>query len=924
MNSYNRGSVALAQGTRLGPYQIAALIGAGGMGEVYRAVDTNLSRDVAIKVLPESVAADADRLARFDREARTLAALNHPNIAVIYGVERAGGITGLVMELVEGFTLAERIAEGPIPIDETLLVAKQIAEALEAAHEQGIIHRDLKPANIKLRSDGRVKVLDFGLAKAIDGSGLRVSGGVSQSPTITTPAMTQAGVILGTAAYMSPEQARGRTVDRRADIWAFGCVLFEMLAERRVFQNDEVSDTLAFVLTKEPDWGALPTDTPPAILRLLRRCLVKDRSARLPDIGSARLEIDEARTELTSPRRESPVLPPRGRRWVPALVSGVAIIVAIAAIAGWMNSRRLPMDRQVARVLIDVAPADRLLSGMRQDASTGQGRPSRTVMAFAPDGRSIVFSAERDGQVKLYVRRLDQLEATPLQGTEEAMNPFFSPSGDEVGFYTRGALKKLPVAGGPVVTLCEVDQPFGASWGVNGQILFGPLRGGLQSVAASGGKPSPVTKLEEGEFSHRLPQLLPDGETVLFTATRSGFPTWEDTYVIAQSLKTGERKVLIEGGADARYVSTGHLLYLKAGTLMAVPFDLSRLEVTGASVGLVANVMQAARVQPVQIDSGAGQFAVSDSGSLAYVTGGVFTQDRWSLVWVDRAGKVEPLNLPSGAYLAPRLSPDGKRIAFATSTGDWDIWTYEISRGVATRLSMEGEQSIPVWTPDGARLIFTSGFTGTRGGALFARNADGSGTPERLATTVSGYANAWTSDGTLIFSSDGDLWRWSGVDKREPQPLVSSPAQEIAAELSSDGEWLAYNGGSLDAQSNRIYVQRYPALDLREAVAGGTGAKWREDGRELYFVQSASGEGPLKIRVMAVPITTRPTLTIGSPRELFEGPFRIDGPFRGYDVTPDGQRFLMVRAVEQPPTRVTHMVLVQNWIEELKARVPVK
>ena len=915
--------MALTPGTRFGPYEVSAQIGAGGMGEVYEATDTNLGRRVAIKVLPDAVAADVDRLARFDREARALAALNHPNIAVIFGLERTSSTTALVMELVEGPTLAERIAQGPIPIDEALPIARQIAEALEAAHEQGIVHRDLKPANVKLPADGRVKVLDFGLAKAVEPSGV-MSPGLSVSPTITTPAMTQAGLILGTAAYMSPEQARGKSVDRRSDIWAFGCVLYEMLTGRRAFQSDEVSDTLAFVLTKEADWSALPADAPPAILRLLRRCLTKDRSARLPDIGSARLEIEDARTELSSPPREMPRPTAGTRARVPTLAAGAVVIIAIAAVGLWMNARRPSGDRQVARVLIGVAPADRLLTGMREDASMGQGRPSRTAFAFAPDGRSIVFSAEQDGQVKLYLRRLDQLDATPLEGTEGALSPFFSPSGDELGFYARGAIRKLPLAGGPIVTLCEVTQIFGASWDVNDQIVFSLGRGGLQQVAASGGKQTTVTKIEGDEISHRLPQLLPDGETVMFTSTKATFPTWDDTRVIAQSLKTGQRKVLIENGADARYVTTGHLLYLRAGTLMAVPFDLQRLEVTGASVGVVANVMQAARIQPLQIDSGAGQFAVSGSGSLAYVTGGVFTQDRWSLVWVDRAGKVEPLNLPAGAYLAPRLSPDGKRIAYGTSTEDWDIWTYEISRGIANRLSMKEEQSVPVWTPDGGGLVFMSGFSATVGGAIFTRNADGSGNPERLAATVNGYPGSWTPDGKLIFIDKGDVWLWSPDDKGEPRALVTSPEDDSQPEVSPDGKWLAYAAGRQLVRGRQIYVQSYLAPGRREQVAGGGSPRWRNDGRELYYVQNASEDGPLKIQVMAVPVTTTPTLTIGTSKVLFEGPFRIDGPFRGYDVTPDGQRFLMVRAVEQPPARITHMVLVQNWVEELKARVPSK
>jgi serine/threonine-protein kinase len=906
---------------------VSAQIGAGGMGEVYAATDVNLSRPVAIKVLPDDVAGDPDRLARFDREARTLAALNHPNIAVIYGVERASGITALVLELVEGPTLADRLAEGPIPIDEALVIARQIVEALESAHEQGIVHRDLKPANVKLRPDGRVKVLDFGLAKAIEPN-TALSPGLSRSPTITTPAMTQAGVILGTAAYMSPEQARGKSVDKRADIWAFGCVLYEMLAGRRTFQNDEVSDTLAFVLTRDPDWSALPNDTPPSIHRLLRRCLVKDRGARLPDVGSARLDIDEARIEQSEPAAIAGAMRDRtsSRAYRMGLIAtGAVAVVGLSLLAGWISARAQRVDRPVTRTLVGVTPADRLLTGLREDVTMGQGRPSRTAMAFSPDGRSIVFSAEREGRVRLYLRKLDQLEGMPIEGTEGASSPFFSPNGDEIAFYANGGLRKLPLAGGPTVTLCEVGLLFGAAWGVNDQIVFASARGGLQQVAASGGKPTSITKLEGDEISHRLPQLLPDGDTLLFTSTNATFPLWDDTKVIARSVKSGQQKVLIEGGADARYVSSGHLLYLKRGTLMAVPFDLGRVEVTGAPVGVLADVMQAASIQPIQIDSGAGQFAVSNSGSLAYVNGGVYPQDRWSLVWVDRGGKVEPVDLPPGAYLAPRLSPDGKRIAYTTSTGDWDIWTYEIARGIANRLGMEGDQSVPLWTPDGERLVFTSGFTTTGGGALFVRNADGSGKPEKLVT-AGAYANAWTTDGSMIVSSKGDLWSWSPADKTQLRALLTSPAQESQAELSPDGHWLVYSTliPTATGRSGQVYIQPYPALDRRVPIAAnGNTATWRNDGREMYYEESVADDR-LAIRMMAVAISTTPTLTIGAPRMLFEGPFRRDGGFRGYDVTPDGERFLMVRAVEQPTARISQIVFVQNWLEELKARVPVK
>jgi Tol biopolymer transport system component len=925
--------VALTPGTRLGVYEVTAPIGEGGMGQVYRATDTTLGRQVAIKILPDAFASDPERLARFEREAKTLASLNHPHIATIYGFEKSAGLHALVMELVEGEDLSQRIARGAIPLDEALPIARQVAEALEAAHEQGIIHRDLKPANIKVRVDGTVKVLDFGLAKAMEPTGM-IPRGVSQAPTITTPAMTQAGVILGTAAYMSPEQARGKVVDRRADIWAFGCVLYEMLAGRRVFDGDEVSDTLALVLTTDPHWSALPADTPAAIRRLLRRCLVKDRSNRLPDIGSARLDIDEARTEASLPAVDTRAVEPIGARaktiaWAIGAVAVVAL-AALAALGVWMVMRAQPAGRSVTRVLIGVEPAERLLSGFQLDQSRGRGRPSRTTMVFSPDGRSLVFSAEREGHVQLYLRHLDQLDASPIAGTEGASNPFFSPDGQSLGFHADGALKKVPLAGGPVVALCKVDLVFGASWGRTNQIVFARQAGGLWQVSAAGGTPTAVTRVQadSGEQSHRLPQFLPDGQTVLFTVTKSGFPSWDDTQIVAQSLTTGNRKVLVEGGADARFVAPGYLVYLRRGTLMAVPFDPQRLEVmTGAAVGVVADVMQAASILPVQIDTGAGQFAVSESGSLVYVTGGVFPQARWSLVWVDRAGRSEALLGAPGAYHAPRLSPDGKRVAFHSTTEDWDLWTYDVPRGIVSRLRMEGDQSVPLWTPDGSRLVFSSLVKGTY--SVLSINADGSGSATTLATsTAKEFPSAWTPDGSALLTRlDGQIRLVPRDGKTEPRPL---PIPDIAqTDFSPDGRWLAYNSqSSVSSVSGRgqVYVQSYPALDRREQVSGenGSAPAWRWDGRELYYVQDASAGGPLKIRMMAVPITTTPTFSAGAPRMLFEGPFRIDGPFRTYDVTPDGQRFLMVQEIAQPAARLSHMVLVQNWTEELKRVVPAK
>ena len=745
--------------------------------------------------------------------------------------------------------------------------------------------------------------------------------------------MTQAGVILGTAAYMSPEQARGKTVDKRSDIWAFGCVLFEMLTGRRVFQQDEVSDTLALVLMKDPDWNALPANTPASLQRLLRRCLVKDRSARLPDIGSARFEIDEALTELSRPAPDDRSTASKGSRIGRSFAIGMTAVLSTAAVLiAWALTRTPVVDLPVSRVLIGVAPAERLLTALPFDASDGGGRPSRTSMAFTPDGRSLVFSAERDGRVQLYLRRLDQLEATPIAGTEGAANPFFSPNGESIGFYAQGALKRVPPSGGAAVTISNVDLVYGASWGSTGQIVFATQMGGLWRVPASGGgKPSLVTKPQPGEFSHRLPQLLPDGQTVLFTSTNTGFPSWDDTRIVAQSLATGQQKVLIEGGADARYVKTGHLVYMRRGTLMAVPFDVNRVEVTGDAVGLLADVMQAANIQPVQIDSGAGQFAVSESGALAYVSGGVYPQDRWSLVWVDRTGKVEPLNVPRGSYLAPRLSPDGKRVVFNTTTGNWDLTIYDVVRGLVTRLPMDDDQSIGVWTPDSSNVVFSSGPASS---TLFIRSADGNGAPGLLLTMTGeenkvsrfAFANAWTPDGaSLVFwSNRGGLWLLPRQGKAEPRLLFNDPVDALDAEFSPDGRFLAYTSGG--PGRSQVYVRAYPGLDRREPVAGeGSRAPvWRKDGRELFYLEASPQNGRLIVRVMAVPVTTTPTFSVGAAHMLFEGQFRVDGPFRGYDVRPDGQRFLMVRAVEQPPARITQMVLVQNWFQELKAKAPAK
>jgi Tol biopolymer transport system component len=941
--------MTLLPATRLGPYEIVSAIGAGGMGEVFRARDTKLNRDIAIKVLPAAFADDPERLARFTREAQTLASLNHPNIATIYGIEDVpasggsgpgSGSRALVMELVEGEDLSAHIARGPIPIAEALPIARQIAEALEAAHEQGIVHRDLKPANIKVRTDGTVKVLDFGLAKAMDPSGPS-SPNVSNSPTLTHQG-TMAGMIIGTAAYMSPEQAKGKPVDKRTDIWAFGVVLYEMLTGKRAFKGEDVSETLAAVLMATLSMDALPTATPPRLRRVVERCLERDLKTRLRDIGEARIEI--ARIDVAASGNgvtsaaPMPVL--RGSRWSRVLPWAVAVISA--GFAGWMATRPPPTPiRQVARVLLGVSPAERLLTGYPGDVSAGRGRPGRTSMTFSPDGHTVVFSAEREGRVQLYLRRLDELNAIPIAGTDGASTPFFSPDGQWLGFYAHGALKKVSAGGGPVVEVCSTELVFGASWSSRDQIVFANAWGGLFQVPAAGGTPSPVTKVQTSAFevSHRLPQMLPDGDTVLFTVTHAVFPEWNDTSVVAQSLSTGTRRVLIEGGADARFVASGHLAYLRRGTLMAVPFDLRRLEVAGPAVGIVSEVMQAANIRPLQIDTGAGQFAVSNAGSLVYATGGVSPQDRWSIVWVDRMGRSEALNAPAGMWQSPRISPDGRRIAVgANAVGESDVWTYEVRRGALARVSMKGNQDIPVWTPDGSRLAVSSSVSGS--GQLLLIDPEGRLPEERLSPTLGsgGAPGSWTTDGrelgftvTRLALETGtrarSIWVAARDGKTEPRQLLQDAAMP---DISTDGRWLSYVSGTAGNSSGTtgdVYVQPYPPLDHRTqiSIGGGSEPVWRRDGREIFYLQNVSEGGALKVRVMSAPVMTTPSFSAGPPRRLFEGPFRIDGgSFRNYDVTADGQRFVMVREVERPQARVSQMVLVQNWVEELRRLAPTK
>ncbi len=706
--------MTLSAGTRLGPFEILSALGAGGMGEVYRARDSKLNRDVAIKVLLPAIANDPDRLARFSREAQVLASLNHPNIAAIYGLEDTGDVRALVMELVEGPTLADRIAMGPIPLAEALPIAKQIAEALEAAHEQGIIHRDLKPANIKVREDGMVKVLDFGLAKAMEPTGAS-SAHAMNSPTLSMYA-TQAGVILGTAAYMSPEQAAGKPVDQRADVWSFGVVLWEMLTGTRLFDAETISHTLADVLRLPIEFDKLPADVPRAIRDLLRRCLDRDVRNRLRDIREARIVLEN----LANPAREDEVesLPQpseRGRNQVAWLVAAVMAVALGAAGFGWWRSVR-PVERSLIRLSVDLGP----------DAVAG----ARTTAILSPDGTRIVFPTRgSNGVFQLATRTLDQPRATPMSGTEGGSDAFFSPDGQWIGFFAEGKLKKAPVQGGAPVTLCDAEASRGGSWGDDGNIIFAVVDSSdLMAVSSAGGTPQPLIKTGNSNVFRRWPQVLPGGKAVLFTQSPNPF-SWDDADVAVVSLKTGQIKIVQHGGYSGRFVpspyGTGHLLYVHGSSLFAVLFDPDRLETSGTPVPVLADVAGNS------MEAG-GQFDGALNGSLVYLQGKAAASSSYPIAWMDSSGKTAPLLAKPGTYGAPRFSPDGKRLAFtATGSKGPDVWVYDWERDISTQLTFTGPGNLEmVWTPDGKHIVFGSSAAGVA--ALWWMRSDGSGEPRKL------------------------------------------------------------------------------------------------------------------------------------------------------------------------------------------------
>jgi len=861
------------------------------MGQVWRAHHAALKRDDALKVLPYTFAADPERLARFQREAQILASLNHPNIAIIHGLEEADGVKALVMELVEGPTLADRIAHGPLPIDESLSIAKQIVEALEAAHEKGIVHRDLKPANIKVRPDGTVKVLDFGLAKAVEPAGT-TSSGSSQSPTLTSPAHTMQGVILGTAAYMSPEQARGKSVDRRTDIWAFGCTLYEMLVGRRAFEGESVNETIGAVIHKDPDWSRLPPSTPPSMQRLLRRSLQKDPAGRLRDIGDAGHEILEAQTGSWDDAGAA--RPPAPRGSVAQRMALIAVVASALVVSLWIWVRWGAEVPTVTKVIL----------GWRGDTGPSLG----THFALSPDGRRFAYVGLNGG---LWVRDFDDLDPRPLPGTDQASLPFFAPDGQSVAFVTvQGALKVASIQGGSVRTvIARSVSAQGGDWTSDGMIYFSRPAEGVWKVASIGGTPERVSQPDSVGVTHTRVNVLPDGRGAFVTSYQESANTSE---IGVLDFSTGKVAILFQG-VQARFAATGHVIYATAdGTLHAAPFDQGRLEVTGSATPLVERVS-------ASLYSPGALFDVSDTGTLLYKTESPAQSEA---VWVTRSGVATPLDREPwvGQFFSMSLSPDGKQIVATLTTGTrQDVWTRSLETGTVSRLTFEKDGSLNYrakWTADGRALTFISNRSGVAG-ELWKQPSDGSAPAERVA-----------SDGPLVdeglVSPDGQwaVYRAGGSElvgrdikavrlgSGTPTPLVATSADEYSPTLSPDGRWLAYV--SNESGIAQVYVRPFPESEAavwQVSTGGGRGPVWSQSGKELFY-QTARNE------LAAVETRGGATFTWSSPRLLFDlSDYELNPWHPTYDVARDGERFLMARRVGDPSTEV---VLTQNWFHEVK------
>ena len=912
--------MTLIPGTRLGVFEIVALVGAGGMGEVYRARDTRLGRDVALKVLPDLFAKDADRLSRFQREAQLLACLNHPNIAAIHGLEDANGVRALVLELVHGETLADRLQRGPMPVAEVVAVARQIADALEAAHEQGVIHRDLKPANVKISPDGTVKVLDFGLAKALESA--PAASQLTHSPTLSL-AGTFAGMILGTAAYMSPEQAKGLPADQRSDIFSFGCVVFEMLSGRQAFHADTATEMLAAVLLREPDLQALPADIHPRLSELVRRCLDKNPRRRWQAIGDVRFELDAIAADPSGlTHRSSTAATPATARSRP----NVAWLIATAAIVG---AAAIGATRWTTKPA-DAPAVVRFSIALPEDQSLL--RLPAPALALSPDGTKLVYAANR----QLFVRSMSDMTPRPIPGTAlDVTSPFFSPDGQWIGFFAFQDLtiKKIAVTGGAAFTVCKAEPIAGADW-QGDHIVFAQPVSGIMRVSANGGEPETIARVANDEAAFG-PRLIDRGTAVLYTVSRSGqgFDRWDRAQIVVERIGSGQRKVVVRGGSDARYLPTGHLVYALASSVLAIPFDLKTGETKGGPVPVVESVM---RVPNSATQMGIAHFATSATGALVYVPGTANGPAGPKLLsFVDRDGKTQPIALPAQMYVHPRLSPDGTQIAVGTDDGrDANVWVYDRKNPGASlrRLTFGGRNRYPIWSPDGRYITFQSDREGDA--AIFRQLANGSGAAERLTkpdADAQHEPESWSPDGkTLSFNniSGANQGVWTvGLDG-DRKPVVFADSTENTVEkhsvFSPDGHWIAYMAAPVStiAVNTEVFVQPFPVTDAKYQVStgGGRTPRWSADGKALFYHEPATN------RFFVVDVRTTPSLSFGRPT-----PLPIEGTIhplaqRNYDVTPDGRELLVVVSAtprQAESARTTQQInVVFNWFEELQARAP--
>jgi eukaryotic-like serine/threonine-protein kinase len=877
----------LFSGTMLGPYEIQAPAGSGGMGEVYKARDTRLGRTVAIKVLASQVAADPESRQRLELEARSISKLSHPHICTLYDIGHHDGTYFLVMEYLEGETLAQRLLRGPLPVSLLLQYATQIADALDKAHQQGIIHRDLKPGNIMLTKSG-AKLLDFGLAKPKPESVLAT---VTLTEMATERNLTPRGMLLGTLQYMAPEQLEGKETDARTDIFALGAVIYEMGTGRHAFTGGSNASLIAAILSSEPPpMSSIQPLSPPALEHVVNTCLAKDPEHRWQSARDVSRELSWIATTLDMRQQESA----RGFATKPTswVLIGICLGTLIGGLATWSIMRKgLKSNSNYAHVSIDL-PATQQLHFSFQGP-----------LALSPDGKVIAYTARDSEGIRLYVRPLREGQPELVSGSEFAQGPFFSPDGRWLAFFSNGKLKKVPVSGGTPVTITQAGGPQGGCWTPDGTILLVPVVGlGVFRMAADGGLLQPVTRIEPGEGGHYFPDVLPDGKAFLFTIEVSG-RSFDDARIAVQSLETGKRKILVEGGSYARYAS-GFLLYTRSGKLLAAPFNTRDLAITGPAIPLATAV-------DTFDGNGAAAYAVSREGTLVYTSGGSvgFFSAHTALAWVDRNGKATALQAPRRAYYNPRVTADGRRISVAVGGANDDVWTYDTQRGTLTRLTFEDENLFPILTPDGKRITF-SHHSGGNSPNLYWMPSDGSGPMQRLDTAnVGRFAQSWSPDGrTLVFLeenlSDWDLWILSPDSKNEPQPWLRTPFAEWSAAFSPDGQWLAYV--SDESGSTEVYVRRFRGASekLQISTDGGTEPMWAHSGRELFY---RTGD-----KMMAVSVESGPPLRVGKPRLLFDGPYEAGpGENANYDVAPGDQRFLMVEREQKPP--LTHLDLLLDW-----------